>query len=99
MLLLKLINLLLLITLTIVPINTYKTKDYCSKKLCTSAKHTACGYKGSFGPKCPKNAEVVKMTDELKAFIVGKHNEVRKGVCKGNYKGLKKANRMIEMVK
>lgn len=98
MLLFNSINSLLLLTFfSIISVNEVSSVDYCSKKLCGGKKHIACGNDGSFGPKCPKDATVVPMKD-LKAFIVEKHNEIRKDVCAGNYKGLKNANRMIELV-
>lgn len=96
MLLVNLINLLLIVTFTI--ITTVTSTDYCSKKLCGKRKHIACGNNGKFGEKCPKTVELVEMTEELQSIILEKHNKIRAGVSKGNYKGLQSACRMIELV-
>lgn len=94
----NLINLLLIVTFTI--LTTVSSTNYCSNKLCPGKRnHIGCKNDGNFCDTCPKNSEVIPMTDEFQCFIVDKHNEIRRGVSEGNYKGLKNANRMIEMVR
>ncbi|KAG4078818.1 hypothetical protein HA402_015408 [Bradysia odoriphaga] len=97
MLLLGTINALLVINLFLILIEPSFATNYCSKDLCKGKRHCRCGKDGSFGPDCPKNAEEVQMTEELKRLIVDIHNEVRESISEGNYKGLKPANRMIKM--
>lgn len=98
MLLLNSTNALLVLTFAINLIKPSLSTDFCSTKLCPRKNHIRCGHNGGFGVKCPKNAVEILITDELIKFIIDKHNEVRKGVSAGNYKGLETANRMIEMV-
>lgn len=97
-LLLNTINVLLVLLFSITLITPGLSVDYCSKKLCPKKNHIRCGNDGAFGKKCPKTAADIPITDELKRFIVDYHNEVRKGVSEGNYKGLETANRMVQMV-
>lgn len=99
MLFLNSIKALLAVTFTITLIRQAFSTNYCSKKLCPRKNHIRCGNDGSFGKNCPKDAVEISINEELRKLIVDKHNEVRKGISQGNYKGLKNANRMIEMVK
>lgn len=98
MLLLSTINAILVINLVLILIQPIFSTNYCSKELCKGKKHCRCGKDGSFGKDCPKNAKVVEITKELECLIVDIHNEVRESVCKGEYKELEPANRMIRMV-
>lgn len=96
---LNLINTILVITFVTTLITPGLSADYCSKKICPKQNHIGCRNNGLFGSKCPKNAEHVPITDELRCLIVDTHNEARKRISAGNFKGLENANRMTEMVK
>jgi len=73
--------------------------DYCQAGLCTDNKvDIGCNASGDFGPKCPSVHALVPMTDDLKAYTLQKHNQVRRDIANGNkYNGFATANRMIEM--
>lgn len=94
----SLFNLINAILVVITLITPCLSTDYCSKKICPNKKHTCCTNNGSFGTKCPKNAVEVPITDELRCLIVDTHNEARKRISAGNFKGLKNAKQMTEMV-
>ncbi|KAJ6644480.1 Antigen 5 like allergen Cul n 1 [Pseudolycoriella hygida] len=97
MLLTNTISALLVLSSAVTFVTSKKKVDYCSKDICPKRDHVRCGNDGSFGPKCPKKAQVITITDELKRLILKTHNDLRKDISAGNYKGLESAKRMIEL--
>lgn len=74
--------------------------DYCQANLCRpNLKHIGCGNTGNFGPNCPTERTLIRMTSRLKAYLLAKHNEARSNIAIGKISGYKTAERMVEMVR
>lgn len=73
---------------------------YCSRSLChDKQRHVACHFSGHFGPKCPKNARIVKLSQRDIKQILHEHNRLRNKIANGEESGFESASRMTTMVK
>lgn len=84
-----------------------QTVDYCDKELCKIyetgggyhyVEHIACNNNGDFTSQCPKDRNIVPMTQELINLLLQTHNQFRSDVAMGKIGGYKPADQMIEMV-